>query len=300
MWRQRSEADNHAKIHQIAGPILERAGDTQPVVQTAVAGLMRMLERRPAERRARRRAPRLILTTNYDLLMERALLRAGIRFSRLVQFRAEPRIDIMEFDDVRLVDGGDILVDGKRISASNGDDLDDLIYTKIKRTVRAGVADGVGGNAIASLAIDSLKEPILYKFQGSQDIENSCAISADHCFDFIFRLLKQECVPNQITEIIGNSTLIALGASVLDQDFRLLYQTLLRKPLEINQNSRYFIGSRADVDPRDPSLQVVEREWKAIESNSLGNYRIKIVDAAPDEFLKVLTAKLAHVWDLGP
>ena len=280
--------------------ILERAGDTQPEVHKALAVLMRLLGRRPPERRARRRAPRLILTTNFDLLLERALLRAGIQFSRLVQFRGEPRIDVTVFDDVALAAGGDILVGGKRAPAANGDDLDGLIYGQEKRSVRARVTDNVGGNSIASLAIDQLPDPILYKFQGSQDIKNSCAISADHCFDFVTRLLEQECVPKQISEIIGSSTLIALGASVLDQDFRLIYHTLLRKQWEINPNRRYTIGSRADVDRRDPSLKLAESDWKAIKSNTLGSYRIDSVDAPPAEFLTELTAKLAGEWGLVP
>jgi hypothetical protein len=260
---------------------------------------MKVLSRRPAARRARRRAPRLILTTNFDLLMERALLRAGLPFSRLVQFRAEPRIDVSVFSDVALGAGGDILVGGKKVGADSADELDDAVYSQKVTTYRLnGVAAGTA-NPLASLAIDQLPDPILYKFHGSQDIEKSCAISADQCFDFAWRLLKQECVPSQITEIIGTSTLIVLAASVLDHDFRLTYHTLLREQLKINSNPRFAIQSRQDIDRRDPWRQVAERDWQRIEESTLGNYRIKSIDAPPGEFLKQLSARIGREWGVA-
>jgi hypothetical protein len=277
--------------------LLTRAGDPQPGVHAGLAGLVKLLGRRPVERRARRRAPPLILTTNFDLLMERALLRAGIPFSRLVQFRGTPRIDVSIFSDVALAAGGEILVGGKSIPAANGDGLDDAVYAAARRTVRL---DGAGGNTLVSLAIDQLPGPILYKFQGSQDIEQSCAISADQCFDFAWRLLKQECVPSQITEIIGNSTLIILGTSVFDHDFRLTYHTLLREQLKINTYPRYAITAREDIDRRDPGHQLAQRDWDAVQQSTLGSYGIKGIDAPPAEFLKQLSARIARAWGLGP
>ena len=214
-------------LERLVVDILERAGDTQPEVHTALAVLMRLLGRRPPARRARRHSPRLILTTNFDLLMERALLRAGIPFTRLVQFRAEPRIDVTVFGDVVLAADGDIRIGGKRVQVANGAELDNIIHAQEKRTVLAtanahdigkvGGNDSVikDGNAIATLAIDQLPDPILYKFQGSQDIENSSAISADQSFDFFYRFLERECVPSQITGIISSSMWVALGSSVL-------------------------------------------------------------------------------------
>lgn len=259
--------------------LLEHAGDPQPGVHAALAALMKLLGRRPAGSRARHRRPRLILTTNFDLLMERALLRAGLPFSRLVQFRSEPRIDVTVFDDVALAAGGEILVGGHHIPPASGDALDDEVYSRRPRAMRLPASNS--GSGLSSLAIDQLPDPILYKFHGSQDIEKSCAISSDQCFDFAWRLLKQECVPNQITEIIGNSTLIALGASVLDHDFRLTYHTLLRKPLEIKHYARYAIASREDVDRRDPNNRVAAREWEKIAENTLANFGIRSVDATP-------------------
>lgn len=278
--------------------ILADAGDARPEVHTALARLMKVLGQRPTERRARRRAPRLILSTGYDLLMERALLRMGLPFTRLVQFRSEPRIDVTEFKDVKRV-GGDIIIDGRLVSAEDADAIDAEIDRRERRSVRLVAQDGAGGSNLAALPIEQYTDPILYKFQGSQDIKNSCAISADQCFDFAWRLLKQECVPNKITEIIGSSTLVTLGTSVLDHDFRLLYHTLLRSALEGNtSNPRYAVLSRSDTDDRDATLTMSGREWPALESSALSNYRIKSVDASPADFLKCLATVLSQRWGL--
>ena len=93
---------------------------------------------------------------------------------------------------------------------------------------------------------------------------------------------------------------VALGSSVLDHDFRLIYHTLLRKQWELNTNLRYIIGSRADIDQRDPSLKLADKDWKGMEINSLKNYKINSVEAQLAEFLKKITAKLAGEWGLDP
>jgi hypothetical protein len=103
-------------------------------------------------------------------------------------------------------------------------------------------------------------------------------------------------VPSQITEIIGSSTLIVLAASVLDHDFRLTYHTLLREQLKINSNRHFAIQSRQDIDRRDPWRQVAERDWERVEESTLGNYRIKSIDAPPGEFLKQLSARIGREW----
>jgi hypothetical protein len=242
----------------------------------------------------------LILSTNYDLLMERALLRAGLPFTRLVQFRAEPRIDVTVFKEVNLSAGGGVVIAGKRFGAKDGAALDGAIYDQPAETFRADVRTSTAGNPIASLPIDQFPDPILYKFQGSQDIERSCTISADQCLDFAWRLLQQECVPSQLSQIIGNGTFIALGASTLDHDFRLTYHTLLRRALEISRGSRYVIGSRAEGDRRDPHFQLVEREWDKLQENALKIYGLKSVDAEPQVLLTMLRERLEREWRIDP
>lgn len=274
--------------------------DPRPAVHPALARLMRLLNQRPAERRPRRRAPSLILSTNFDLLMERALMRAGVPFSRLVQvqYRAEPRIDINRYDQVALSADGKVLIAGRAVALHDTDELDYQIYEYGQDSVRLDPAE-VGqsvANPLESLTIFNLGSPILYKFHGSQDIPNSIAISADQCFEFAWRLLKQDCVPNQITEIIGNSVLIVLGSSVLDSDFRLTYHTLLRGPLSMKRSMRLAVVSRQDVDQRDYTYRMNEQKWGAIREMALKNYGIKIIDCRAADFLARVTARLEDDW----
>jgi hypothetical protein len=262
----------------------------------ALAELVALLARRPPERRARRRAPRLILTTTQDVLMERALLASGTPFTRLVQYRGEPRIDVTTFDKVARTAAGSLLLDGRELAGIDQTAIDDEIYSRARKPVRLGSPEG--GNALASLALDGLPEPILYRFHGAHDVPNSSAISADHCLDFAWRLLKQECVPNQISEIIGSSTLLVLGSTVLDNDFRITYHTLLRKPLELSTYPRFAVISRAEADDRDCGLKLTRQAWDAVRQSTLKNYRIEVIDAPVEGFLRQLAARLRTMWGL--
>ncbi len=274
--------------------LINGAGDSRPEVHTALAVFMKILESHGTARRARRRAPRLIVTTNFDLYMERALLRAGMRFTRLVQFRSEPRIDVTLFDQGVLVGDGMLLSGGKGIELDNNEKLDDLIYDTKDKTFRLNATDDGSTHSVAAMPIEQFPEPILYKCHGSQDVENSCAISTDQFFDATWRLSRLDSVPSRITEIIGNSSLILLGSSVLDHDFRQVFHTLFRKPLEINSYPRFAIWSSKEVDPRDPGHQMTQRAWSKIEDHALSNYRIRCIDAPATEFLRQLTDRLAR------
>ena len=283
-------------LQRLLNKILSGSGALNPGTHDALADLVKQLGFRPVERRARRRAPRLIISTGFDLLMERALLRAGVSFTRLVQFRSEPRIDVTVFDPVAIDVTNRILFNGRLIAPDKTSDIDDAIYAVQTKPVRYDPKSSREENPLEALAIGEYPEPILYKFQGSQDIDNSCAISADQCFEFTWHMLKQNCVPSQVTELVGNSTLIAVGSSVLDQDFRLIFHTLLRKPLELNNNPRYSIVSRQDVDDRDASHQMSRREWKAIEKIALLNYKLTTIDAPAAEFLRTVSTRLKEMW----
>ena len=292
---------SEAALERHIGELLRLEINPRSDFHPALARVIKLLNQRPAGHRPRQRRPCLILTTNFDLLMERALMRAGLPFSRLIQYRAEPRIDVNHYDAVTLSADGNVLIAGHGVAADNSDALDDEIYRYGSRSVRVNAADTSPGaaNPLASLPIDNLASPILYKFQGSQDTPNSIAISADQCFEFAWRLLKQDCVPSQVTEIVGNSTLIVLGSSVLDHDFRLAYHTLLRKPLEIKNYARFAVASRQDVDRRDYIHRMTEQKWDAIRDMALKNYGLKIIDCPTVDFLNRVAARLGQIWSPG-
>ena len=77
---------------------MERSRGIPPTHQQ-LAKLLRLLATR-GERRVRRQTKQLIVTTNLDVMMERALLQAGVSFTRLVHYKSAARIDIHEYRDV--------------------------------------------------------------------------------------------------------------------------------------------------------------------------------------------------------
>ncbi|MBN8442882.1 MAG: TIR domain-containing protein [Thauera sp.] len=267
-------------------------------VHGALADLMRVLQHKPPPR-ANRRVPRLILTTSFDLCLERALLRAGLSFSRLVHHRAGGRIDVNVFQDVKRIDAAHVLINGQLVDVADVALLDKQIYDCDQRSVRlqdSGMDPGRPDNPLASLLVRDLPDPILYKFQGSRDIDNSSAISADQCFDFLWRLLRQRCIPSQIAEIIASSTLLVIGSNLLDYDFRLTYHTLLREQLEINPNPHYAVVCRGELDRRDYGHKLTETAWGKVKQVAMSKYRMELLDVATAPLLARVAARLGRRW----
>jgi hypothetical protein len=105
----------------------------------------------------------MVVTSNFELLLERCLLRAGLSFTRLVQYRASPKIDINEYKNVRLLQDGGISLDcsgGPAMQASLGDTsaMDELIANCNRQTLSNAKEFGVS----PSLSLSSLSSPIIY------------------------------------------------------------------------------------------------------------------------------------------
>ena len=236
--------------------IMERSNSI-PNLHLRLVDLLKILQKRPT-RRVRRRTKQLIVTTNFDVMMERALLCSGIPFTRIVQHRSGPRIHLNEYRDAALLADNSILFplsggSSKKVEKNDYEELDQMIKNYGYRTIDYGSGKGDGSilNPLHSLSLQDLTEPILYKFHGSQDIPDSCTISTDHYFDFFWRLMKQKTIPAQISEIISNSCILFLGCNLLDPNFRFTYYTLLRKSLEIRTYKRYALG----ISPDSPMCQ---------------------------------------------
>jgi hypothetical protein len=263
-----------------------------PPTHQNLADLISALKSRPM-RRSLRRAPQLIVTTNFDLMMERALLRAGIAFTRIVQHRSARQLDINEYRDVRLVDDlvevkperGEALQAGVDVS----EELDDVISSCGRRTINEGTNDTGGDNSsvLHELSLQELTEPILYKFLGSQDIPNSCSISVEHYFEFARRTLRRNCIPAQISEIIANSPILFLGYGFLDPDFRLMYFTLLRKPLEVQTDLRYALQLPPERYEGNAyrQMEFKTRIWDRIKDGAQRKLGITTLEEQEDVFL---------------
>jgi hypothetical protein len=265
-----------------------------------LASLLNVLRDRP-QRRVRQRAQQLIVTTNLDVLTERALLAAGISFTRIVQHRSAQRITINEYRNVQLVpraDGREIIElpsaggGTQQVAPDDYETLDYVIASHGQRVVDQTRADGeaIGKNPLDELPVHEMTGPILYKHLGSQDVPNSCVISVDHFFTFARRALKRNCIPAKITEIIGNSAVLFLGYSFLDPDFRFTYYTLLRKPFELDMDYRYAVQLPPERFDQDTYRQMEAGLWDHIKKAGLLRLKITTVEEQSADFLERLLA----------
>lgn len=277
--------------------VTERVADKSrvfPQTHDRLAELMKLLGKRP-ERRSGGRNLQLLVTTNLDLMMERALLRAGLSFTRIVQFRTGKRIEVKEYHNVQLIGGGIVQLpdeDGnpQQARVDNFVELDRLIMNFGKSPV-----DKSGNEESASatgLKFSNLTEPILYKFLGSQDIDDSCVISTLHHFEFARGVLQQKGLPDELTSTIRNSTILFLGLWFMDPDFRLTYYTLLRDALRLENDRRYALQLPPTLFADDVYRKMERGIWEKIKEAGVRQIGITPLEEPCDKFLKKLYIKV--------
>ncbi len=254
--------------------------------------LLQLLQQR-GTRRVRRHVPQLIVTTSPDVLMERALLRAGMPFARLVQHRSAQQITINHYRQVEL-QGDLILVQDEAESRKpyqarrdNLQELDDIIAQAGEQVIRYKPASG-RENQLNELSLETLTEPILYKFLGSQDVTNSCVLSTSQYFEFAQHALQRRCIPEQLSDIIANHPAVLLGCGYLDPDFRLLCQLLLRKQLEVETNGALRYALQLPPGAALPSRRVEDRLWGKLKETVLKEIGLTTLEGRADAFLQML------------
>jgi hypothetical protein len=269
--------------------------------QESVARLLKLMSQRPQGRiRGKRR--QLIVSTNLDLMTERALLRAGLPFTRIVQHRSAEQISINEYRDIKLAEPKVLELPGLqapiRVNLDDLEALDDQITT-YGETIYSSKEKQGAENPLHTLPLQNLTEPILYKFLGSQDVENSCVLSTAHHFGFARNVLRKSCIPAQVTEIIGNSTLLFIGLSFLDPDFRLTYYSLLTSALDdINRDERgYALQLPPERHEGDTYRQMERGLWDDIKDFGMQKLGIKTIEEQNDVFLNDLITAVQR--DLG-
>jgi hypothetical protein len=307
---------------------VQTAGTTP--VHSSLAALCGLLERRPMPRILAPPRP-LIVSTNFDLLMERALLLAGISFTRVVQHRSAAKIEINEYQVSR--QGRKILFfesesddpaggAARRIATREVDEndiagpagLDERILNHGRRTVvfeTGGRADAAR-NPLASLSLRALDDrearrgnlgPVLYKCHGSQDIDGSYAASADQYYEYVRDTVKSGNIPEQLLTQIKDSSILFLGYGFLDPAFRLVYNTLLfdrvRKPenklyaVRLSPQSQRALATQhgSSAPSIDPVEEVIWDDLKELASTQMG---IKTVDTDELAFVKRLSERIAE------
>ena len=186
--------------------LIEKRSKKIPPTYERLARLLKLIQDRPDEWEDAD-ALQLIVTTNFDLLMECALLLEGICFTRLVQHRSGECIQVDTFTQVP---------HEKRMEEVEGD-----LATWLGKHCQTEKFDRPGD--LVSLSLDRYPEPFLYKFHGSIDVDKSCLISCEQYLRFVNGRSRQECIPDRIRDIIINTSSLILGYEMLDADFQLTY-----------------------------------------------------------------------------
>jgi TIR domain-containing protein/SIR2-like protein len=259
---------------------LDQRPAVPPLIHAKLAKLLSMRGGR-TETRGRRRFRQLIVTTSFDLALEMALAAAGMAFTRLVQYRAEPRVKINVIANAAPlgVNAGDEEQFGKALSAAGERDI----------VVRNGTMYESVGSDERPVEIDQLPEPIVYKLLGSRDIPDSCTISTEQHYDAIALSIAQKSIPEQVNQIISNTPMVLLGAKILDADFRLSY-ALLKKALDSGRadTSRFAVAEKAEGDQRDYAFKLGLNAWDRLKARAAKKYGIEMLDTPGDRFLSEL------------
>lgn len=261
-----------------------------PQTHDLLAGLLKLLAQRP-RRRTNSGTLQLVVTTNLDLMAERALLRAGVSFTRIVQYRTGEKLEVTEYRQVQLVDGGKVQLPDEtgtlqQASVNNFDELDQLIANCGVRSAWGERGGAEGG--LASLKFSKLTEPILYKFLGSQDVTNSCVISTSHHFQFVREVLHNSRLPDELTSTIRNSTILFLGLWFMDPDFRLTYYTLLHEALHLPNDRRYALQLPPQRFAEDVYRKMERGIWEQIKEQAVRQMSITAIEEPCDIFLRKL------------
>lgn len=271
----------------------EKDAEAYDPYKVLVAVLVRLekLRQKDEETNTRRQSecsPQLIVTTSFDLSLERALLRAGVPFTRVVQCRESAigptpfgRIEVKRFVPTPVEDGD--LVSLARVPSAV------LIPTKDARALDAAIRSHPGktvrskGEQPLALLKD-VRDVIVYKYLGSSDVKGSCTISAEQHYSLARAVLKQVVFPSTITSLIHNSPIVYVGCRVLDPEFRTTYWTLMKDYSNPNYR-QYAVQSRVFGDSRDLDFALQKTLWEKLKIAVSERYRVRILDARAEEFL---------------
>lgn len=260
---------------------------TLPSTHARLAELLRIVPgcRQPNRSQEVLNRRSLIVTTNLDLMMERALLMSGVSFTRVVQHwqgkddSGKEKPFIVNHYGVRTVAQGVNVLDGWPTVLRT----DDTGWANVDEAIR-GAGYRTESRATLSLAGDP-GQPILYKFHGSHDVDTSCAISSDH-----YDAFDVTAVPQVIAERVTTKPLLLLGYCYTDPAFRHLKRTLFRS-LASNIFDRYAVQYPLPGEG-EAAFYEVER---ALSANLLGVWRRLMMQPIESDGATVLSEILRQL-----
>jgi hypothetical protein len=287
---------------------------TVPAVHGRLATLLALNKARvlDADKQQFRPPPRnrqLVITTNLDLMMERALIAAALPFTRIVQYHSEPKLEVTVYRDVVRLDDGRVAVRSSGvpdalISASTSEisALNLVLAAATSRTVTLEPATGThtnNQNSLESFSLTGLQTPILYKLRGSLDIPESCAVCTEQYLDFCLTMAER-FVPTQIGTIVQHTPGVFLGYGYLDPDFRLLYYTFLRALTERPKEDRrlYSVQTPPVQEPRDNYRRMEVPIWEDLKDSGPRKARITTLEETSENFLDRLITRVDPTGEL--
>jgi hypothetical protein len=242
----------------------------------------------------------LIVATNLDDLLERALVTRVISFSRVVQYRAEKvrpdqepsgkisvvHIKVAEKKDAKGTPDGSLEVhcNGKLTTISTS-----------QRTSGNFTIAGMRAEPIAAtdLQRSALQNVILYKALGSSDVRGSCTFSIDQYLGFA-SFTWGKYFPSVLTSMMSTSPAVFLGCNPLDGDSLLLNYGLLRHVFDngIQQMRRYAFACPPTqfLQEQDLTRRLEAVLWQEIGTHVLQTFGVRSVAATPERFLSGLEA----------
>jgi hypothetical protein len=240
-----------------------------PSAHQKLASLLERLGRREPPPRGLTAQKQLILTTNIDLMAERALLSSGIRFTRIVQHKSEESLYVTNYHDQQKVP----------FLPSKRDELDKLIVETSSKILRP-----------ESVVGDAVTEPILYKLRGSLDIPGSCALTRPQLLAQARAAIAKNLIPDELQKIPSNTAIVFLGTGLLDPDFQYISNMVLFSAWA-SDFPKYIVQLAPEQDPQDGYRRMEAGLWNKIKQTAMQRKLIAVEDSC-DNFLQRLTDAL--------
>lgn len=244
---------------------------------------------------------RLIVSANFDVMLEWALSLAGVPFRRVVQCRSADVVHIQSFEGAGR---GPTARSAARIEQDLTEALDtEQTQDQIQESLLKYANDPV----LVDLRRDRDREPaifdfadsaqsrypsvVIYKVHGSVDINDSCAISTDQHLDLITARYRSQIVPDEIKAVISNSPMLFLGFGLFDASLRYIYY-MLRDEFDANKKVRYLLPFGNENLETD--IRVAMQQALQLRKN------IFALDVSSSDFLQLLIDRVESTRTSGP
>jgi len=309
--------------------IIERRSVEIPPGYQKLARLLRRLASgsNVADRNHRRHSFRkqysLVVTTNLDVLLERAFLAEGLSFTRIVQCRDNVDLD----SDDSTADRGE-----ERANARDGGARGSVVKVNRYRVNNlvgqeaVEVEDGSGRSTVlalndtaavydlieqapaesipaSQLSFSDIRGPILYKPYGSQEFVESYVLTAAQYLEFARRCSRSKFIPTEIKLVIQSTPGLFLGYHPLDPDLRLLYHGVLRSRFTDERERRYGtleppVETRAN-QPHDRYRDVEVHDLVAFTEAVKEQMKITLLRTSTEDFLDLMEREFENRGELG-